>query len=125
MPKIYKDVAPLERYLKMTENGVGVDIGLVDGNGGGLGCLIHVHGDNKTELVRYNSADNTGMVLSKYGTIIPTVDIREQVNPMVVRKGNRVIVRCLNNTDVDLSFAESLAFSLLNLCYEMRKDAQS
>lgn len=125
MPKIYKEVAPVERYLKMTEHGSGVDIGVVDGRGRGLGCLVHVHANNKVELIRYNSADNTGMVLSKYGTIIPTVDIRETPSPMVTRNGDRLKVNCLNNANIDLGFAEALAFSLLNLCYEMRKDAQS
>lgn len=125
MPKIYKEVAPVERYLKMSEHGSGVDIGVVDDSGQGLGCLIHVHADNKTELIRFNSADNTGMVLSKFGTIIPTVDIRESISKLVTRNGNRITVNYLKNIDIELDLAETLAFSLLNLCYEIRKDAQS
>ena len=123
MFKIYKEVKPVERYLNMSEHGQGIDIGVVDGNGKGLGCLVHVHNDNRVELIRDNSTDNSGMILSKYGTIIPTTDI--SLSKIVTRDEDRVKINCLGNADVSLDFAEALAFSLLNLCYEMRKDAKS
>lgn len=124
MPKIYKKVDRIdEKFLHMSECNGQVDIGVVNQRGEGLGCLIGVHANNRVELVKHNSLENTGHILSYCGTVIPTVSLNDRT-PLVKRYQTKIEIP-YSGVYLDIQKAEHLAFALLNSCYEIRKDAQS